>query len=111
MERLRELLRNDGVIFLFMGVLAVMKEMISTTERINLRLVGIKLFIKIASGVGFYSFLLSYKEWYGQYPQKIGIIMVCVFAGDKVIDIVIDRIYYYFNRFDIKTLMKKLFDL
>ena len=111
MERLRELLKNDGLIFLIMGILAVMKDMVSTDTAINWRKALSKLFIKIVAGVGFYSFLLSYKPWYGEYPQKIGVIMVAVYMGDKIIDIFVEKGFAWLKKFDIKTFIKKMLEL
>lgn len=111
MERLKELLRNDGLIFLIMGVLAVLRDMLAKRERIIWRIFFTKFFVKVASGVGFYTFLLSYKPWYGEYPQKVGVIMIAVYIGDKVIDIFIEKGFRWLHTFDIRTFVKKFFDL
>lgn len=111
MERLKELLRNEGLIFIIMGVVAVMRDMLSKKDKIFWCPLLIKFFTKVSTGAGFYAFLLSYKPWYGQYPQKIGVIMIAVYIGDKVIDIFIEKILKWLYKFDIKTLIKKLFDL
>ena len=111
MERLKELLRNEGVIFIFMGIVAVMRDMLSKKDKIYWHQLGLKFLTKVSTGVGLYTFLLSYKPWYGQYPQKIGVIMIAVYIGDKVIDIFMEKMFRWLYKFDIKTLIKKLFDL
>ncbi len=111
MKKYLDVIINDGVIFLVMGILAVMKDMLSTNTELNWKKAVSKLFIKITVGVGFYSFLLSYKPWYGEYPQKIGVIMVATYMGDKIIDILVEKGYQFFKKFNIKVLIKKLLEL
>ena len=111
MERLKELLREEGIIFITMGVIAVMRDMLAKKDKINWCQFIIKFLTKVSTGVGFYTFLLSYKPWYGEYPQKVGVIMIAVYIGDKVIDIFIEKIFKWLYKFDIKTLIKKLFEL
>jgi hypothetical protein len=46
----------------------------------------------LIAGIALYSFLVSYKPWYGEYPQKTGIIIVLVYAGSRGIDLIADRL-------------------
>ena len=111
MKKYIDVIINDGVIFLLMGIVAVIKDMVGSEQKINWPKLWSKLFTKIAVGAGFYSFLLSYKPWYGEYPQKVGIIMIAVYVGDKIIDVIADKLFAFFKKFDLKTLIKKLFEL
>ena len=110
MERFRSL-AEDGVIFIIMGILSIMKELISQDGPIEWGKISAKFLINLISGVGVYSFLLSYKEWYGEYPQKIGVIMFATYTGSKIIDLVVDRLYVWMKHGGIKELIRKLFNL
>lgn len=110
MERWRAL-AEDGVLFLIMSIFAVMKQMIGTGGRILWGQALTKLFTNLVAGVGFYSFLLSYKEWYGEYPQKVGVIMFVVYTGSRVIDTLVDRMFMWLKKINFKELIKKLLEL
>lgn len=100
MERYRGLI-EDGAIFLLMAVFTVMKQILVDEGQINWGKTFAKIFVNIIAGVGFYTFALSYKPWYGEYPQKIGVIMIVTYAGSKLIEIVVDKIYNFVRKKDI----------
>jgi hypothetical protein len=110
MERYRGLI-EDGAIFLLMAVFTAMKQLLSDEGEINWRKTFAKIFTNLIAGVGLYSFLLSYKPWYGEYPQKIGVIMFVVYAGSRVIDIFVDKVFKWFKGIDMKEFIRKLFNL
>lgn len=110
MERFKSL-AEDGIIFAVMGILSIMKELLAKDEPIEWGKIFTKFFINLVSGVGVYSFLLSYKEWYGEYPQKIGVIMFATYTGSKVIDLVVDKVYVWIKNGGIKEIIRKILDL
>jgi len=110
MERYRAL-AEDGVIFLVMAVFSVIKQILMDEEVIDWRKLFAKLFVQVVAGVGFYSFLLSYKPWYGEYPQKVGIIMIVTYMGSRLIDLVVDKTFKWIRKVDLKVLIKKLLEL
>ena len=98
---------EDGLIILIMAIFKVLKELLNTVGPIDWPKFFIKIFTNFIAGMGFYSFLLAYKEWYGQYPQKVGVIMVVVYAGSNLIDVVVEAIY----KFDFKEMIKRWMQL
>ena len=102
MERYRGLL-EDGVILLIMSVFTVLKQMINEEGSIHWGKTFAKVFVNLVAGWGFYSFLMAYKPWYGEYPQKVGVIMIMVYAGSKLIDLVVDAIY----KFNFKEIIRR----
>ena len=38
------------------------------------------------AGWGLYSLLVGYKEWFGNYPQKVFVIMSVVYVGFQVLE-------------------------
>lgn len=92
MERYKVLV-EEGAIFLLMSVFTVLKQLVSEEGSINWGKSFAKVFINLISGWSLYSFLLAYKPWYGEYPQKIGVIMFVVYGGTKLIDLTIDAVY------------------
>lgn len=97
--------------FLVMGLLTVIKEGIKTAGEWSWRRSSSKFLANVIAGAGFYSFLLSYKPWYGEYPQKIGVIMLVVYVGSSLIDIVTDKIIDGFKNGWAKDVVRKLFNL
>lgn len=110
MDRLREF-TEDSVIFLIMAIFSVMRNLIASDEPINWTKSIAKVFSNLVAGVGFYSFLLSYRPWYGEYPQKIGIIMVVTYTGSKLVDLLVDKLFIWLKGIDFKSIIRKLFDL
>ena len=102
MERYRGFV-EEGMIFMIMSIFTVLKQMLREGDDVDWKKSLIKVFTNLVAGWGFYSFLLAYKPWYGEYPQKIGVIMVMVYAGSKLIDIVVDAVY----KFDFKEIIKR----
>ena len=97
--------------FLLMGLLTIIKQGMKEEGKWDWRRALSKFFVNVIAGVGFYSFLLSYKPWYGEYPQKVGVIMVVVYAGSSLIDIVTDKLIDAFRNGWVKEIVKKLFNL
>lgn len=106
MERFRAL-AEDSLIFLVMAIFSVMREGLKSDKAINWRKTFMRVFTNFVAGVGFYSFLISYKPWFSQYPQKIGTVMVVVYAGSHLIDIVVDKIYEGITLENLKKLINK----
>ena len=100
MERYRGLI-EDGAIFLLMAVFTVMKQLLVEEGEINWGKTFAKIFVNIVAGVGFYTFVISYDSWFSDYPQKVGTIMVVTYAGSKLIEIVVDKIYDFARKKDI----------
>lgn len=92
MEKYRALF-EEGIILVIMALFTLLKEMINQTGPIHWAKSAAKFFTNLVAGWGFYSFLLAYKPWYGEYPQKVGVIMVVVYGGSRIIDLVVDAIY------------------
>ena len=110
MDRFRGL-AEDSAIFLVMSIFSVIRTMISSDKPIEWGRSIARMFSNLVAGVGFYSFLLSYKEWYGEYPQKIGVIMFVTYAGSRVVDLFTDKIYTWIKKTDIRQLIKNIIDL
>jgi len=110
MDRYRGLV-EDGAIFLLMAVFTAMKQILVDDGEIDWTKTFSKIFTNIIAGVGFYSFLLAYKPWYGEYPQKVGIIMVVTYTGSKLIDIVVDKFFVWLRKTDFKEIIRKLMNL
>jgi hypothetical protein len=102
MERYRNLL-EDGVIIGIMAVFTVLKQMINEDGEIHWGRTIAKVFTNFVAGWGFYSFLMAYKPWYSEYPQKVGIIMITVYGGSKLIDVIVDAVY----KLDFKEIIKR----
>jgi len=97
--------------FILMGFLAIMKEGMGRKTPWEWKTAFVKFLTNIIAGVGFYSFILSYWPWYGENPQRIWVIMIVVYGGNTFIDIVINKIAMFLKGFDMKELIKKLFNL
>ena len=110
MERYRGLI-EDGAIFLLMAVFTVMKQLLVEEGEINWSKSIAKVFVNFVAGVGFYTLLLSYQDWFGQYPQKVGVVMIVTYVGSKTIDIFVDKFYDWFKKFDFKDLIRRLMNL
>ena len=110
MERYRGLV-EDGFIFLLMAVFTAMKQLLAGEGEIDWRRTFAKIFVNMIAGVGIYSFLLSYKPWYGEYPQKVGVIMFVVYAGSRFIDLIVDKLFDWIKKTDFKELLRVLFNM
>jgi hypothetical protein len=106
MEKYRGLI-EDGVILGIMAVFTVLKQILAEEGQINWGKTLAKTFTNFVAGWGFYSFLQAYKPWYGEYPQKVGVIMVTVYGGSKLIDLVVEGIY----KLDFKEIIKRWLNL
>jgi hypothetical protein len=110
MERYRGLI-EDGAIFLLMAVFTAMKQLLVDDSEIDWPRTFSKIFTNLIAGVGFYSFLLAYKPWYCEYPQKVGIIMLVTYGGSRLIDIGIDKFFKWIRNTDFKDIIRKILDL
>ena len=110
MERYKGLL-EDGAIFLLMAIFTAMKQMLSGDGEINWGKTFAKVISNLIAGIGIYSFLLSYKPWFHEYPQKVGVIMFVVYAGSRFIDLVVDKLFDWFKTTDFKEIIRILFKL
>lgn len=110
MEKYRGIF-EDGAIFLLMSLFTALKQILADEGEIDWPRTFAKVFTNLIAGVGIYSFLLSYKPWYGEYPHKVGIIMIVVYAGSRVIDVVVDKFFTWLTKTDFKEILRKLFGL
>lgn len=110
MEKYRGLF-EEAFIFLLMSVFTAMKQLINREGEIDWTSTFAKVFTNLVAGVGIYSFLLSYKDWYGQYPQKVGVIMFVVYSGSRIIDLFVDKFLDWLRNTDFKDIIRKIFNL
>jgi len=99
------------LLFVIMGIFTILKSGLSKQSRWDIWRSLSKFFVNIIAGVGFYSFLLSYKDWFGSYPQKIGVIMFTVYIGSRLIDLVVDKSFETLKGMNLKEIIKHLFNL
>lgn len=102
---------EDAVIFLIMAIFSVMRNLVNSDKPISWAKSFTKMLSNLVAGLGLYSFLLSYKSWYGEYPQKIGVIMLVTYAGSKMIDLIVDKIFDWIKKLDFRKIIKKLLEL
>ena len=110
MERYRGLI-EDGAIFLLMAVFTAMKQILVDEGHIDWPKTFSKIFSNLFAGIGLYSFLLAYKPWYGEYPQKVGIIMIVTYTGSRLIDIIVDKFFVWLRNTDFKEIVRKIMNL
>lgn len=110
MDRYRGLV-EDGVIFLLMAVFTAIKQLLLEKGLINWAKTISKVFTNLIAGVGFYTFIISYEPWASKFPQKIGVIMMVVYAGSRLIDLVVDKLFEWFKTTDFKLIIKILFGI
>lgn len=97
--------------FILMGVFSLLQSGLSKPEKWNVWKALGKFFVNVVAGVGFYSFLLSYKSWFGDYPQKIGVIMLATYIGSRLIDLLVDKSFDALKKMDIKEFIKHMLKL
>jgi len=107
MERYRGLI-EDGAIFLLMSIFTALKQLLADDGEINWGKTFAKIITNLLAGVGIYSFLLSYKPWFHEYPQKIGVIMFVVYIGSRLIDLVVDKSFDWLKGVDFKAILRIL---
>lgn len=108
MEKFKDLIE---LIFLFgiMGIFSVLKHGLNKENKWNVWKALSKFLVNVIAGVGFYSFLLSYNPWHGEYPQKIGVIMFVTYIGSRLIDLLVDKTLDGLRSMNIKELIKHFF--
>ena len=74
------------IIFLIMGILSVIAKLQKSETKLNLRQKFNIFYINTVAGWGVYSLLIGYKEWFGNYPQKVFTIMSVVYVGFEVLE-------------------------
>jgi len=110
MDKFKDLIETSAW-FILMGLLTVIKDGMGHEKAWNWKLSAAKFFTNIVAGVGFYSFVLSYKPYYGEYPQKIWVIMLVVYGGNKFIDAIVERIAIMIKKFSFKKFIQKIIEL
>ena len=88
------------MVFLTGGLFSGMKQLLSEEGKIDWLRLFLRMFSNLIAGVALYSFLISYKPWYGEYPQKTGIIIVLVYAGSRGIDLLADKVMEYIKKLE-----------
>lgn len=110
MERFRGL-GETLLLFIVMGIFSIIQSGLRKRSKWNIWKSLGKFFVNVVAGVGFYSFLLSYDGWHGEYPQKIGVIMLATYIGSRLIDLVVDKSFDALKRMDIKEFIKHMLKL
>lgn len=108
MDKMKDLIE---IIFWFviMGIFSVLKHGLKKESKWNIWKSLSKFFVNVIAGVGFYSFLLSYNQWHGEYPQKIGVIMFVTYIGSRLIDLLVDKTLDGLRAMNIKDFLKHFF--
>ena len=110
MERYRGLIET-GAIFLVGAVMSAMKQLLADEGEIDWRKTFARVLSNILAGVGIYSFLLSYRPWFNEYPQKIGVIMFLVYVGSRLIDVLVDKLFDWIKYTNFKEILRILFGI
>ena len=93
---------EEGVIFLAGTAFSAMKHLLAEEGEIDWLKILIRSISNLIGGIALYSFLISYRPWYGEYPQKTGVIIVLVYAGSRGIDILADKVTGLIKRLEDK---------
>lgn len=99
------------LLFVVGGIFSVVKHGLKKEGKWNIWKSLTKFFVNIISGITLYVFLLSYKEWYGEYPQKIGVIMMVTYIGSRLIDLLVDKSFEGLRSMNIKDFIKHMLKL
>jgi hypothetical protein len=83
---------EEGVIFLAGTIFSAMKTLLGEEGEIMWLRIFLKAFSNLIAGVALYSFLISYKPCYSEYPQKTGVIIVLVYAGSRGVDLIAEKV-------------------
>jgi hypothetical protein len=104
MERLRPIMEaGDALILAIMAIFTFLKQSINEAGKINWTKGFVKIFTNFVAGWGFYYAIIAYWTELSQYPQKVPAIMVATYAGSRLIDIVVDKIY----QLNFKNILRK----
>jgi hypothetical protein len=93
MERFRAFIEGDAIILAIMALFTFLKQSINEPGPIHWAKAFTKVFTNFVAGWGFFSLVMAYDARLGEYPQKVGVIMITVYAGSRLIDIVVDGLY------------------
>lgn len=85
MEKYRAFIET-GVIFILMGVFSVIVKLNKEDKEVKFSKIFTRFYTNIIAGWGIYSLLIGYHEWFGNFPQKIFIIMTVVLTGVRAFD-------------------------
>ena len=107
MERFKGFIEGDLLILAIMAVFTFLKQSINDKGPIDWKKALIKVFTNFVAGWGFYSLVLAYDARLGDYPQKVGIIMIAVYGGSRLIDVIVDALY----KFDWKEAIRRWLNL
>ena len=110
MERYRGLI-EDGAIFALMAIFTAMKQILADEGEVDWGRTIAKIFVNLVAGVGLYTFVISYKPWASEFPQKVGVIMIVVYVGSRLIDLFVDKLFIWVKNLDIKDIIRKLMNL
>ena len=99
------------LLFLVMAIFSVAKRGLNKVGNWNLARSLTKVFVNFIAGVSLYSMFISYDDWFGDYPQKLGIAMFATYIGDKIIDILVDKTFDNLSWEGIKNWIKKVLNL
>jgi hypothetical protein len=107
MERLKPIMEaGDALILAIMAIFTFLKQSINESGKINWTKGFVKIFTNFVAGWGFYYAIIAYWTDLSQYPQKVPVIMVATYAGSRLIDIVVDKIY----KLNFKNIIRKWLD-
>jgi len=110
MERFKEV-GETFLWFIIMWIFSILQSGLSKADKWNIWKSLGKFFVNVVAGVGFYSFLLSYSSWHGNYPQKIGVIMLATYIGSRLIDLIVDKSFEALKTMNIKEFIKHMLKL
>jgi hypothetical protein len=77
---------ETALIFLLMGAFSVIMQINKEEQKVSFPKIFQKFYMNIIAGWGIYSALIGYEEWFGNYPQKVFIIMTVTLLGVKAFD-------------------------
>lgn len=77
---------ETALIFLLMGAFSVIMQINKEEKEVKFSKVFQKFYMNVIAGWGIYSAMIGYEEWFGNYPQKIFVIMTVTLMGVKAFD-------------------------
>jgi hypothetical protein len=89
---------EEGLIFFAGSVFSAMKTLLGEEGEIDWFRILFKTISNVIAGIALYSFLIAYKPWYSEYPQKTGIIIVLVYAGSRGVDLVAEKVIKWIEK-------------
>lgn len=82
---------QTGIIFVLMGVFTVIVTISKSAKKLNLTEKFNLFYVNTVAGWGFFSLLISYDDWFGNFPQKVFTIMTVVYVGFNTLEFIKKR--------------------